>query len=109
MGEKDHINAIKDCDVEYQKNQHQALNNEMGRATRYYDKVLWEVQQKIEDEQLQVDNLYSELNKLEVREKRLAEEAQDMEDSMARVQSKGKHEIHDSEIERLLDEVEEAE
>ena len=32
-----------------------------------------------------------------------------MEDSMARVQSKGKHEIHDTEIERLLDEVEEAE
>ena len=68
--------------MEYQQNQHQALNNEMNWATRSYDKIVRELQQRIDDEQLQVDNLYSELNKLEVREKRLIEEVEDLESDL---------------------------
>ena len=68
--------------MEYQQNQHQALNNEMNWATRSYDKIVRELQQRIDDEQLQVDNLYSELNKLEVREKWLIEEVEDLESDL---------------------------
>ena len=38
--ERAHQIRIKECDIKYQHNQHQALKNELDRATNYYESVL---------------------------------------------------------------------
>lgn len=70
LDEKDHASGIKDANIAYQKNHLDALKNELARANKYYDQILEDVKNKIEEESKDIKDLEKELkNKKDERER----------------------------------------
>jgi chromosome segregation ATPase len=70
LAEKDNAIAVKDANIEYQRNHLDALKNELTRANEYYDQILEEVKKKIDEESQDIKDLERDLkNKKDERER----------------------------------------
>ena len=61
LDEKDHAIGIKDANIVYQQNHLDALKNELSRANKYYDDILNQIKQQIEEESRDVKDLEQQL------------------------------------------------
>lgn len=61
LDEKDHAIGIKDANIVYQQNHLDALKNELSRANKYYDDILNQIKQQIDEESRDVKDLETQL------------------------------------------------
>ena len=111
LDEKDHAAGIKDANIAYQNNHLDALKNELTRANKYYDQILNEVRDKIDEETKEIKDLELQLKAKKGERERLRKNTESLRAEIStsmNLEDQDEEDL-DAQIKHKLQQVEDAE